>query len=251
MRKANINIVSIFTVLVVLYGVVMYTDMFPGGKTKVTNIERNITDWDEGAVDRDPIGYLKHKEGNLDKNLIKLSKTIRKIKGSKNRNYVEIEKQKSKLGITNELLNSAKILYQKASLNQSWPITFANKVYDEDEFLPQVELLLGEKSLSENAVLALRDADSKLKENLVKMYNTRQQLMIEKAKIKTTTLLVEAKDATKAATSWINDLEPVYNALNNEVMDLSSFPVRDVNDMMKDLALNKPKSQSALNFLKM
>jgi hypothetical protein len=64
-------------------------------------------------------------------------------------------------------------------------------------------------------------------------------------------LLVEAKEATKIATNWINDLEPVYNALNNEVMDLSSFPVRDVNDMMKDLTLNKSKSQSALNFLKM
>jgi hypothetical protein len=251
MSEVRINVVSILTVLAVLYGVVMYTDIFPGGKTQVVNMERGFTDWDGDAIDRDPIGYLRNKESNLDKNLGKLTRTIRKIKGSKNLNYVEIEKQKTKLGITNELLNSAKLLYKKASLDQSWPVTFANKVYDEDEFLPQVELLLGEKSLSEDTVLALRDADSKLKENLVKMYNTRQKLMIEKARIKTTMLLVEAKDATKTATSWINDLEPVYNALNSEVMDLSNFPVRDVQGIVGDLALGEPKSQNALDFLKM
>jgi amino acid permease len=51
MREAQIKLVSILVVLAVIYGVVMYTDIFPGPKTQVVNMERHITDWDDDAID--------------------------------------------------------------------------------------------------------------------------------------------------------------------------------------------------------
>lgn len=247
MRKENLNVSFIVVILAVVYGIVMYTNTASVVTGAVGDIERNISKWNDESIERDPIGYLRYKEGDLDKNILKLNRAIGNIRRSKNRNVSGIKKQEHNLGITNELLKSAKSLYKSASLENSWPIYFLERDYEKDEFYSQVELFLGKKSLSESAILALKAADSKLQENLVQMYQTRQKVMIEQARIKTTTLLIVAKNATKTATISIVGLKE----LDNEVMDVSSFPIRDVDDIIKDLALNKSKTKTAKKYLEM
>ena len=201
------------------YWVVMNTTLFPSTATTLNTAIEDATSWSNEAIQKNPVGYLQYQERNLAKNRQTVSDQINRVGLDKATISISLNKQKQNLGRVDELLSLAKSIYAKSEVNNSWPVRFAGKSYDKDEFVTQVEVMLNEKSLLSSTIEAMKKAEAELKFGQVKLFDARAKILMEQQNIANTNIIVRTKNITKNAMNTIEEISSAVRMIDSGMLE--------------------------------
>lgn len=212
----------------------------PKFRAKVQGGIDSLTEWDDEARRKDPVGYIDFSIGKLQNNIEQFESMRRSLSGAKATLEARKETTSRKLSMGEKIAAELKGAYQTAKSANQWPARAQNRDYTEAELRSQVALTLGEiegsKGLLAQLEPHLTDLDRHLGDVGTRLAENKGRVELLKAQRE----MVKATKLTSETEKMLGQIQDVL--VQNEAA-IAKSPVRTLDEMLKEDA----RAQAAAN----
>ena len=219
-----------FLAILVVLGIIglVVFEFFPGLREQGKQLYRKYGGWTQEARKADPVGFIEHAIGRLEKDLNTLQETRTRL-GNVLENLDNKERQTEKLlDNATKLAKRFREAYQRAEEGGGYPTEVSGQAYDRSELKDQVRLILLQRQQYGRLLKDLGEAKAsatKHRQNLgLQISKTRASLSTLPAKREVARL----KEISSDTESLLDQVDNVM-ASNEEVLEHS--PVRTVEEL--------------------
>jgi phage shock protein A len=224
----KIGLFSGLAVFALIAGGLLYATG-PGFRTGVNQQINDWIGWTEAARQADPVGFARHVERTLQRDLDKLQKTRQDLDGEIGVLSRKRREQQALADQAATLAEEFRQAYQTAAASNAFPVTVRHAAYTQEQVESQVSLLLAEAEGYRDAVARLDDvrgqAETRLEALTVQINTTQTQL----AALPTQRELLRARVLSDEGEQLVAHVDRLLD-VNNRV--IQGNPVRGVAELI-------------------